>query len=243
MFRITSFYLIIISIILSYNLAFSTEFTLHYDILLGSVKLGESTIQLRNNSYEARAKTVGPGDLIYPYSAKWITYIEKNGYPQKSIIISKDRFKQREKHIIFNSNNLKVIVEKIQPKRSSQSYDIPFPVYDELSAFVASWHLDYLKNGNFELPLYIDGERHQVKIKLKGKISCNFNNQTKTCLEIGVILPEKSELLRRSREVTLILLQEERFPIEIRGKLPLFGSLKAKLRSLSVNSEVSERSP
>lgn len=217
------------------KISFSAEKIFFYEIYFGSIKLGESTIHIKKDSYEATAKTVGIGNVIYPYTARWITYITQDGLPQKSIITSKDRFKEREKHLIFNSINSKVIVERFLPKRSTQIYELIFPLYDELSAFVASWHIDYLKNSNYELPLYIDGERHQVKIKLKGKTSCLLGNQTKTCFEIGVILPEKSELLRRSREVTLLILTQERFPVEIRGNLPLFGNLKAKIRSYTVN--------
>lgn len=226
-------FLLLFLIFLNIKSLFSADFTLYYDIYLGSLKLGESKIQIKNGTYEATAKTVGAGDLIYPYTAKWKTHVDKEGFPQKTIITSKDRFKEREKHIIFDSANSRVTVERIRPKRSSQSFDLPYPLYDELSAFIASWYLDYQRNGAFELPLYIDGERHQVKIKLKGRGTCSLGNQTKTCFEIGVTLPEKSELLKRSREVTLFLLQEERFPVEIRGSLPLFGSLRAKLRNFT----------
>lgn len=217
------------------GISYSTEKTFFYEIYFGSIKLGESIIYIKKDSYEAIAKTVGTGNLIYPYFAKWITYITPDGLPQKSIISSKDRFKEREKHLIFDSINSKVIVERVRPKISIQTYNLPFPLYDELSAFITSWHIDYYKNTNYELPLYIDGERHQVKIRLKGKTSCILGNQTKTCFEIAVTLPEKSELLKRSKEITIILLTQERFPVEIKGSLPLFGSLKAKIKSYSTN--------
>lgn len=232
MFRII---FILFLIITNIRTALSSEIQLYYDIYYSSIKLGESSIHIKNDTYEASAKTVGIGDKIYPYYAKWKTYVNKYGFPQKTIIISKDRFKEREKHIIFNSTDSKVTVERIRPKRSMQSFNLTFPLYDELSAFITSWHFDYLKTSYYEIPLYIDGERHSVKIKLKGVNSCSLGNHTKTCLEIGVTLPEKSELLRRSREVTILLLQEEKIPIEIRGSLPLFGSLRARLRSFSIN--------
>lgn len=209
------------------------EIKLYYEIYYGSIKLGESQITINDRQYMATAQTTGIGNVIYPYTAKWTTEIDKDGYPLKSIIYSKDRFKEREKIITFEKAHKRVIIEKILPKKKDKSISLPFPLYDELTAFITSWSLNYVSNPNYELPLYVDEERHPVKITFKRNTSCTFENQNFTCWEIRALLPEKSELLKRSREVYIVLFPQKKIPIEIRGVLPIFGSLTAKLKKYS----------
>jgi len=54
------------------------------------------------------------------------------------------------------------------------------------------------------------------------------------CQTIKVTLPEKSELLKRSKNVIIYINPEEEFPVILKGNLPLFGSLKAVLKSFSL---------
>ncbi|BAU22992.1 hypothetical protein THC_0598 [Caldimicrobium thiodismutans] len=212
-----------------------SEKTLLYEIFYGPVKLGESKLILKSQEYTAFAYTTGPGDILYPYQAKWISSLNSKSQPLKSTIYSKDRFKEREKILYFEEKEKKVLVEKRLPKPKKQVYFLPFPLFDELTAFVFSWHLNFSEKKPQEIPLYIDGERHFAILDLKGYTPCKFGNKTVSCAEILVHLPEKSELLKRTKEVTFLLWIEEKIPVEIRGKLPIFGNLVAKLKSYSFN--------
>jgi hypothetical protein len=59
-----------------------------------------------------------------------------------------------------------------------------------------------------------------------------YEGKEEPCLELNITLPETSELLSRNRKVTVYLLKKEKYPIEIRGKLPLIGSLTGKLKEV-----------
>ncbi len=207
------------------------EKILKYEIYYASVKLGESQIILRDKEVEAIVYTTGVGNFLYPYRATWTTQIKDNTtfYPLRTTINSKDRFKERKKIIHFRILENKVTVEKILPKPKREEYKISFPIYDELTGFVASWFLNYKEGAIFNLPLYIKEERFSVQITYQKEIPCVFRNQTATCLEIKVLLPQKSELLKRSKEITYLLLSKERIPLEIRGKVPIFVTLIGKL--------------
>lgn len=212
-----------------------SEKTLLYEIFYGPVKLGESKLILKPQEYTAFAYTTGAGDILYPYQAKWISNLDSKDQPLKSTIYSKDRFKEREKILYFDEKQKKVLVEKRLPKPKKQIYPLLFPLYDELTAFIFSWHLNYREKNHQEIPLYIDGERHFAVLNLKGYTTCKLGNKTVSCAEILVQLPEKSELLKRTKEVTFFLWLEEKIPIEIRGKLPIFGNLVARLKNFTSN--------
>jgi len=47
-------------------------------------------------------------------------------------------------------------------------------------------------------------------------------------------LPKKSELLERASEVEILLLKDKKVPLELRGKLPIFGSLVGKLKKIEI---------
>ncbi|MGC9141752.1 MAG: DUF3108 domain-containing protein [Caldimicrobium sp.] len=205
---------------------------LYYEIFYGPLKLGESKIIVSNKEYKAIAYTTKLGDLLYPYYFEWTTTINEKNYPLTSIIYSKDRFKERKKIIYFEQKKNEVIVEKILPKPKKISYQIPSPIFDELSSFVYSWKLDYFNKNDYQLPIYIDGERHFVYIKYSSVINCKFNNQTQECINLLIHLPEKSELLKRSKNVQIFLSKKDRIPIEIMGSLPIFGNLRAILKEV-----------
>ncbi|MCX7612680.1 MAG: DUF3108 domain-containing protein [Caldimicrobium sp.] len=232
MIRIVSIFL---SCLILHSTSAKAEFKLYYEIFYGPVKLGESQISIDNKKYVAEARTTGIGNTIYPYFAKWTTEINAHGYPIKSHIFSKDRFKEREKIIAFDPQQKTVHLQKLLPKRKTKTILLPFPLYDELTAFVSSWYLNFNNTSVHELPLYIDEERHMVKINYKRSLSCTFHNKTYSCLEIQALLPDKSELLRRSKEVLILLWKEESIPLEIKGVIPIFGSLTARLKTYSRN--------
>lgn len=214
----------------------SAETILYYEIFYGPIKLGESQIILNTKEVTAIAYTTGPGNLLYPYQVKWQTFIDEKGFPTKSYIYSKDRFKVREKNLIFYPEKKQVHYTQIQPSKKEKIYNnLPFPLFDELTAFITSWHLNYDEKSNFKLPLFIKGERHFAELNYQKVVSCSHNNATINCLSIQARLPEVSELLKRSKEVLLLLHKEERFPVEIKGTLPIFGSLTAKLKGYKKN--------
>ncbi|MFN3568312.1 MAG: DUF3108 domain-containing protein, partial [Caldimicrobium sp.] len=177
------------------------------------------------------AYTTGTGNVLYPFQAKWQTSIDSLGYPKKSIIYSKDRFKEREKSVIFNPSKKQVQLKQVLPSPKDKIYELSFPLHDELSAFVASWYLNYEENLTFQLPIFVKGEKYFANLKLKKIVPCNFKETTSSCYEIETLLPEASELLKRSKEITILLHREEKIPVEIKGALPIFGSLTAKLKS------------
>jgi hypothetical protein len=223
--------LLLFILLLDTHIAWS-KLLLHYEIFYGPLKLGESKIFVSEKEYKAIAYTTNLGNILYPYYAEWTTTVNDKKFPSTSIIYSKDRFKERKKIIYFEQNKNKIIVEKILPKPKKNSYHLPFPIFDELSSFVYSWNLDYFNNREYQLPLYIDGERHFVYIKNSSVINCKFNNQTQECINLLIHLPEKSELLKRSKNVQLFLLKKDRIPIEIMGSLPIFGNLRAILKEV-----------
>jgi hypothetical protein len=71
-------------------------------------------------------------------------------------------------------------------------------------------------------------------IEIQTKEPCEFLNKEIMCQTIKVTLPEKSELLKRSKNVIIYMHPQEKFPVIIKGNLPLFGSLKAVLKNFSL---------
>jgi len=71
-------------------------------------------------------------------------------------------------------------------------------------------------------------------VEIQTKEPCEFLNKEIMCQTIKVTLPEKSELLKRSKNVIIYMHPQEKFPVIIKGNLPLFGSLKAVLKSFSL---------
>lgn len=213
----------------------SAETILQYEIYYGPLKIGESKIVLNHKEATAVAFTTGPGNILYPYQAKWQTLMDERGYPTKTFIYSKDRFKVREKNLIFYPEKKQVHYIQTHPSKKEKIYNIPFPLFDELTAFIFSWHLNYTENSHFKLPLFIRGERHFAELKFQKIVPYKFNNTTINCLQIQTHLPEASELLKRAKEILLLLHKEEKIPLEIRGTLPILGSLTAKLKSYTKN--------
>jgi len=208
---------------------------LKYDISWGPLKLGEAKLYIKNEKYTAEVYTVGIGDFIYPYYAKWETYIDPEGYPLKSLIYSKHKSKERKREIIFDKKNGRVIYKKFLPKpKNPNIIFIKYPIYDELSAFIKSFGLDYSKNQIYEMPLFIKKRKEFVKIKFKKEKKCKFFNENRTCYLIKVELPPVSELLKRAGKSEMELLKNERYPVKLKGKLPLLGSLIGKLKEVKV---------
>ena len=222
-------------LIFLFNQTLPGETLLHYEIFYGPIKLGESKIILNGREVTALAYTTGTGNLIYPYQAKWQSTLDNKGHPQKSFIYSKDPFKEREKILFFYPEKRQVQLKQRLPSPKEHFYNTTFPLFDELTAFIASWHINYAENSSYQIPIFIKGERHYAKLTYQNTISYKFNNTTKACLQIKTLLPEKSELLKRSKEIILILDKEDKIPLELRGSLPIFGSLTAKLKTYTKN--------
>jgi len=224
-------YLLIIPLFMLWYQSVYASQELFYEIYYGPMKLGESKIVIKDKELKAVVYTTGIGNAIYPYYAEWTTNIDENGYPIKAIIYSKDRFKERKKIIYFLKGKNQVIVEKILPKPKKRTYTINFPVFDELSGFVYSWSTN---SKFYNIPLFIDGEKHFAVINYKGESMCKVNNSNEICESYLIHLPEVSELLKRAKEVKSYLSKNKRIPIILEGKLPLFGALRAELRSFTV---------
>ncbi len=206
--------------------------SLFYEIYLGPLKVGESQIIINKGkkAYHSSVYTTGLGNVIYPYYATWEAFVDNLGYPLKSIIYSKDRHKERKKILYFDPKNSIIREEKILPEPKIETKQIHFPIYDELTGFIATWNWENLSIKNY-MPLYIKGERTFAEISIENDAICNYLNKEIQCKKIKVILPEKSELLKRTKYVTIIIDKEKKIPIEMYGKLPLFGSLKAILKN------------
>jgi|GEM_PF-785534 len=207
--------------------------SLVYEIFYGPFKLGETVIQIEGAKYTAVVYTTGLGNTIYPYYAKWETWVDEQGNPWKTIVYSKDREKERKKLIFFEKEKGIVLVKKdLKSDKPGETFNLAYPIYDELSSFIKSWLNDYLSQPRVEFPIYVKEERKLVKVSSYKEIQCAYQNKEKICLELKVRLPETSELLSRNREVRVYLLKDERYPLEIRGKLPLLGSLVGKLKEV-----------
>ena len=103
-----------------------------------------------------------------------------------------------------------------------------------MSSFITSFYINYNAYPQINLPLFIKKNREYVKIKFKENKICEFEKEKKECLHIEVFLPKKSELLERASEVEILLLKDKKVPLELRGKLPIFGSLVGKLRKIEI---------
>jgi len=225
-------FLVILTSVLIKN-SYSSYF--FYEIYLGPIKVGESQISISKNSNTLSAKvyTTGLGNMIYPYYATWETKVEKNGYPIQTIIYSKERSKERKKILHFDLKNSVVYEEKILPEKENKIIIVYFPIHDELSGFISVWNWSKLSQKS-TIPLYIKKERTFATVEIQTKEPCEFLNKKIMCQTIKVTLPEKSELLKRSKNVIIYMHPEGNFPVIIRGSLPLFGSLKAVLKSFSL---------
>ncbi|PMP69093.1 MAG: hypothetical protein C0190_00595 [Thermodesulfobacterium geofontis] len=226
----------LLSVILNFFLLINcrgTEIKLFYDIYYGPFKIGESEICITPEKYTATVYSVGLANSIFPYYAKWETWVDEKGYPKKTFIYSKERGKERKRVIYFKKEENNVIYQKLLPTyKKPENISLEFPIYDELSSFIASFYIDYTFYPKTKLPLFIKKSREYVRIEFKGRKTCEFEKEEKECLFIEVFLPKKSELLERSSEVEMLLLKEKKVPLELRGKLPIFGSLVGKLKKI-----------
>lgn len=205
-----------------------------YEIFYGPLKVGETQIVIEENKVRALVYTTGLGNTIYPFFARWETWIDENGFPRKTLIYSKDSEKERKKEILFEVENSTVKTKKLLPEeRPEEIYKLTYPLYDELSSFVFSWLVDYNNQEKVFFPVYIKEKRETIQVSFKRKTICKFKTEEKECLELSVLAPEKSELLKRAREITIYLLKNEKIPLEVKGKIPLFGSLTGRLKELS----------
>jgi len=227
------FLLLVISTFILTKNSYSSSF--FYEIYLGPIKVGESQISIPKNSNTLSAKvyTTGLGNIIYPYYATWETKVDKNGYPIQTTIYSKERSKERKKILHFDSSNSVVYEEKILPEKETKIIIVNFPIHDELSGFISVWNWSKLPQKS-SIPLYINKERTFATVEIQTKEPCEFLNKKIMCQTIKVTLPEKSELLKRSKNVIIYMHPEGNFPVIIKGSLPLFGSLKAVLKNFSL---------
>ena len=227
------FLLLAISTFILTKNSYSSSF--FYEIYLGPIKVGESQISIlkSSNTLSAKVYTTGLGNMIYPYYATWETKVEKNGFPIQTIIYSKERSKERKKILHFDSKNSVVYEEKILPEKENKTVRVYFPIHDELSGFISVWDWSKLPQKS-SIPLYIKKERMFAIVEIQTKEPCEFLNKEIMCQTIKVTLPEKSELLKRSKNVIIYMHPEEKFPVIIKGNLPLFGSLKAVLKNFSL---------
>jgi len=202
---------------------------LYYKIYWGPIPLGKSTITITPKKYTSVVYTIGIGNLVYPFYAKWETWIDSTGHPVKILIYSRHRSKKRKKLILFYPQKREVIIKYLLPNPSTKEVkNISFPLYDELSAFVAAFFINYFKTPCVRLPLYIRGTLSSVKIKVEKIVT--YKNRR--CFKIKVKLPKKSELLKRSSEVEVYLDINSRLPLVLKSGLPIFGSLTGKLIKL-----------
>jgi len=231
--RLKIFLLLVISTFILTKNSYSSYF--FYEIYLGPIKVGESQIIMSksSNTLSAKVYTTGLGNMIYPYYATWETKVEKNGYPIQTTIYSKERSKERKKILHFDSKNSVVYEEKILPKKENKTITVSFPIHDELSGFISVWNWSKLPQKS-SIPLYIKKERTFATVEIQTKLPCEFLNKEIMCQTIKVTLPEKSELLKRSKNVIIYMHPEGNFPVIIKGSLPLFGSLKAVLKNFSL---------
>jgi len=215
------------------NVCFASSFKkrviLVYRIYWGFIPVGESKIKISPGTYESEVYTIGIGRWFFPFLAKWVTFVDSNGYPVKVIITSQKRNEVKTKEEFFYPEEGKVVVKRKHGKTSSiSSYSIKFPVYDELSAFVKSFTLNYKNHSKVELPVFIKGERCFIKISVEGFVKF----RGKSCVKLLVELPKKSELLKHSSKVEVLLSLHKKVPVILRSKLPIFGHLTGKLKKV-----------
>lgn len=219
--------------LLSYGNCKEDKIKLFYEIYYGPFKVGESEINITSQKYTAIVYSVGLARWIFPFYAKWETWVDENGYPKKAVIYSRERNKERKRLIYFQEKENKIIYQKLLPKREEpESVSLEFPIYDELSSFIASFYINYSIHSEVKMPLFIKKNRNFVKILFKEKTSCEFEKEKKECLYIETYLPKKSELLKRASKVEIFLLENKKIPIKLKGKLPIFGSLVGKLEKI-----------
>jgi len=201
---------------------------LFYDIYWGPFLVGKSEIVITPNFYESKVFTAGIGSWFFHFVAIWKTYVFPDGHPKKVIIWSKKWGKERQKRILFLPKEGKVIIVLSKPPKKGhpRTYALKYPVYDELSAFVAAFYIDYKKHPRVVLPLFIRHFYSQVKLELKGEKDLKGEK----CYKVLVKLPKVSELLRRSSRVEVFLSEKRRIPLVLKSSLPIFGSLVGVLQ-------------
>lgn len=224
---------IFISYLISYSFGIEDKIKLFYEIYYGPFKVGESEIYITPGKYTAIVYSVGLANVLFPYYAKWETWVDKKGFPEKSVIYSKEKGKERKRIIYFKKEEEKIVYQKLLPEcKKPEDILLKFPIHDELSSFIASFYIDYTKQSQVQLPLFIKKSREYIKIEFKEKQNCNFEDKKSECFHIKIFLPKKSELLERASEAEMLLWEERRVPLELRGKLPIFGSLVGKLKKI-----------
>ncbi len=174
----------------------------------------------------AYSKTVGFVRLFFPFQSKWECWIGPDGYPVKSRIwrkrgdkeVTKEFLFQQEKGIVKRIYKGKVRIDKVDRK-----------VYDELSAFVASFKIQWDKPGAQKyFWIYSHRKAHQAVLTYAKdeeiKTYCGWVTAKRIQADFGF----QSELVKRARKAVFWWWHKQM--VQSEGDMPI-GHLTAILRN------------
>ncbi len=208
-----------------------------YQVKWGPMAVGKIELWIGEGEAIAYAYTTGLGAWLLPLKARWQLQTTPERVPLKSVIEVLERKKARLKLFYFEPSQGRIRWEKKDGKKKKRGeIKATFPVYDEFSAFLKTLSLLVPTRSAFSLPVLAHQKIYQAEIQiLRKEILHTFRGKEKTWV-VKARLPFPSELIRRSREVTLWVSQD-RIPVLVQGKIVL-GHLTAVLTQILVGADI-----
>ena len=203
---------------------------LEYRVSWSLVPLGKIELWEKEGQAVAYAYTTGLGALILPFKSLWQTEINRRGEPLRTVIEVLERGKAKRKCLYFDRQGGRVVKEKITPQKYRREvFSASFPIFDELSGFLAVRTLDWKAPGQTHLlPVFGGKKAHLARVRFKGRKEIRTFRGREKVAEIEVALPFESELLKRSPRIRMYL-SADGLPVVVKGKIPL-GHLTARLQ-------------
>ncbi len=191
---------------------------------------GKIRIQIKSSPDQtyavAYSKTVGVVRLFFPFQSRWECWIGPDGYPRKSRIWRKRGKKEVTKEFVFDQE--KGVVKRIY-KGKIRVDKVDHRVYDELSAFVASFRMKWQRPGEKKtFWIYAHRKAHQAVLTYvkdeEVKTYCGWVKAKRIQADFGF----QSELVKRARKAVFWWWKGQM--VQSEGDMPI-GHLTAILRN------------
>ena len=203
-----------------------------YDVHWMGVPAGKIKLLVRENPQyiylRVDSRTIGMVRLLFPFRSTWECWCKKNGYPIRSKIYRQKGKKEVIKFFIFDQR--RGLVWRLKKgKKKIKKYKLRhYPVYDELSGFVASTHLEWQEPGETkEMWIYAHKKANLTHITYLGEEKQKAFWGQVLAQKLSVRFGFESELVKRAKKARLWLYKGR--VIKAEGDIVL-GHLTVKLK-------------
>lgn len=228
-------FLCLLLVSLSIQSAKAQDLYFEYRVSWEFIVIGKIEIWKKDGQAVAYARTTGLGAFIFPFKSLWRTETNQAGEPVRTEIEVLERGQPKRKCIFFDRKNGCVIKEKITfEKHRRDTFPANFPLFDELTGFLAALSLNWDSPGQvYTLPIFAGKKTHFARLLFKGQKKIKSFRGWEKVREIEVSLPFKSELIKRSQKIR-VYLSMEGLPVVVEGDIRL-GHLTAYLTRVSTS--------